>query len=199
MIHKLAVKTAGYLIMNKVGTVDYEESYIYGIEIMIEKFITYSVLLILALYFKQIIPSLLFVIFFVLLRGYTGGYHANTYAGCFISTLVMYLTCSLVLAPRLLEEEILLFPGLAITIIVILTLAPVNHPNLDMNSKEIKNCKMGTKVVILIETVFILGGIICNVSKIYIVFSLLGMVMCAILLILAKIMKQEVKVHEEKY
>lgn len=96
-------------------------------------------------------------------------------------------------------RRILLFPGLAITIIVILTLAPVNHPNLDMNSKEIKNCKMGTKVVILIETVFILGGTICDVSKIYIVFSLLGMVMCAILLILAKIMKQEVKVHEEKY
>lgn len=199
MINMIAVRITQYLIKNEVGKSDYEQSYIYGIEIIIEKIITYSVLLVLALYFKLLIPSLLFIAFFVLLRGYTGGYHANTYAGCFVGTMVMYLTCSQVVAPLLLNEEMFLFLGLAITGLAIFILAPVNHPNLDLNSYEIKKCRNGMKVVLAIEMAFVLGCIIWRVNKLYIVFSFLGMVMCAILLILAKIIKQEVKLHEEKY
>jgi len=199
MIHRLAMKTAGYLVKNEVGKADNEEFYIYGIEIMIEKVLTYSVLLILALYFKLLIPSLLFVAFFILLRGYAGGYHAKTYTGCFIGTVGMYIACSQVVMPIFLKEEILLFVGLAITITLVLILAPVNHPNLDLNLNEIKKCKNGVEIVLVIEVALILGGILLSVNEVYIVFPLLGMMMCAILLVIAKIIKQEVKVHEEKY
>lgn len=193
MIHILAVKATGYLIKNEVGKAEDKESYIYGMELIMEKVLTYLALLILALYFKLLIPSLLFVTFFVLLRGYTGGYHANTYAGCFVGTILMYLACSQVVAPLLQKNKMFLLPGLIITAIIILKLAPVNHPNLELNSIEIIKCRNGTKAMLTVELIAIIVGIIFQIKMEYITFPFLGMVMSAILLIVAKILKQEVE------
>ncbi len=199
MIHALAIKAAEYLIKNEVGKEECHESYVYGLEIIMEKLITYSVLLFLALHIKLLIPSILFVIFFVILRGYTGGLHANTYMGCFTGTIVMYLTCSQLIAPFLIKEKIIIYLSLFIAGTLIFLLAPINHPNLNMNFDEIKKCKRGIRFVLAFEIIFIVGGVFWEVNEVYIVFPCLGLVMCAILLILAKIIKQEVKVHEEKH
>lgn len=199
MMHTLAIKVAEYLIKNEVVKEEYQESYIYGLEIIMEKLATYSVLLVLALYFKLLIPSILFVAFFVVLRGYTGGFHANTYVGCFTGTIVMYLSCSQIIAPFLMKEKIIIFLSLAIAGMLIFLLAPINHPNLNMDSDEIKKCRRGIRFVLVFELMFIIGEIFGKVNEVYIVLPCLGIVMCAILLGFAKITKQEVKVYEEKY
>lgn len=197
MINKLAVRFVEYLITNGAGHEENREAYVYGIEIMVEKIITYTALISIATYLNILIPSSLFVMFFILLRGYTGGYHANTYIGCLVGTITMYLTCTLIVAPLMIHGEMSLFLGLAVTVVLILLLSPVNHPNLDMDSSELMICKKRARIVLSFETVFILVGSFCGIDKVYIVFPFLGMVMCAFLVVIAKILKQEVKVYEE--
>ncbi len=199
MIKKLSVKIVEYLIKSGAGNKDSKEEYVYGIELMIEKFITYTVLLFLAIYFKLLISSTLFVVFFVLLRGYTGGYHANTYIGCLLGTISIYVACTQIIAPIMLHKETPIFMGLIIVVILILKLSPINHPNLAMDSNEIMTSKKRVHMVLAIETIYIFTGSILGVNFVYIVYPFLGMVMCTILLIIAKIIKQEVKVYEEKY
>lgn len=197
MINKLAVRFVEYLITSGAGNEENREAYVYGIEIMVEKIITYTALISIATYLNILIPSSLFVMFFVLLRGYTGGYHANTYIGCLVGTITMYLTCTLIVAPVMIYGEMPLIFGLAITVVLILLLSPINHPNLDMDSSELIICKKRARIVLFLETVFILVGSIYGIDKEYIVFPFLGMVMCAFLVVIAKILKQEVKVYEE--
>ena len=192
MIHGLAVKTAKYLIGNDIGQEDTEEDYVYGLELAMEKMITFSVIFILALYFKLFFPSVLFLAFFIILRGYTGGYHADTFAGCFTGTLFLYIIGAKVAVPFLVEERMIASLALVFSIIFIGLLAPMNHPNLNLDKKEIKFCKKGIRAALSIELAFILGEIICKVNPVYIVFPLFGILMCAMLLIIAKIIKQEV-------
>jgi len=198
MIYKLSVKIVEYLIKNGAGNEDNENVYVYGIELMIEKFITYTLLFFISIYLKMFFPSILFVVFFVLLRGYTGGYHANTYIGCLAGTMTLYLVGTQIVIPLMLFKETPLLLGLVITVVLILILSPINHPNLDMNYSEKMKCKKRARIVLALETVFILTEIIWGVDKVFIVFPLLGMVICAFLLVLAKIIKQEVIVYEEK-
>ncbi len=197
MTHILAEKITKYLIKNQVGEANSEAMYIYGIEIMIEKFIIYSTLLVCALYLKLLIPSILFILFFVLLRGYTGGFHASTFIGCLTGSILMYMVCTLILAPIMLDNEVFLLLGLIITVAVILMFSPMNHPNINMNMEEFNNCKDKTKVILVLEIVFLTGGRIFKLNQLYIVLPFLGMLMCAVLLVLAKIIKQEVKMYED--
>ncbi len=192
MMQTVARKVTYCLIQNERIEQENEEKYIYGVEVVIEKLITYGVLLILALSLKILVPSVLFVLFFALLRGYTGGFHARTYLGCFISTILMYLCCCQVIAPFLIKEKLYIIPGIIISSIFILLFAPINNPDLNLSAKEIKRCKIGTKLVLMLEVISIAMGIYSGISTVYIVFPFLGIVMCAVLLIVAKIIQREV-------
>lgn len=197
MIHILAIRISDYLIQNGVGNQGKCELYTYVIETGIEKIITYTVLLILAIYLKLLFPSILFVTFFIILRGYTGGFHAHTYLGCFISSILMYLICVQVIAPFFISEKIYMYIGLLIIGIAIILLAPINHPNQNMNSDEIKKCKRGARLVMVLELGYIIVAIFLRINTVYIVMPFLGAMMCAVLLILAKIIRQEVRKDEK--
>ncbi len=198
MIHKIAIKITDCLIYNGVTDQEKEEQYTYGIEVAVEKLITYTILLFLALYLKLLIPSILFVVFFVTMRVRTGGFHANTYFCCFICTIVMYLSCTQVIAPFLINERDYMFLTLIITSILIFLLAPINHPNLNMDSVEIKRCKREARFALLIELEFIIVATCFGINIVYIVYPIMGMMMCAILLVIAKIIQQEVSEDEKQ-
>lgn len=199
MVHDLAKKITNILIQNGVAIPENENQYIYGLEVTLEKTITYTVLIILSIYLKLLIPSILFIIFFITLRGSTGGYHASTFFKCFVSTIFMYLSCSMVLVPFFIKEKVYIYFILLIASIIIILLAPMNHPNLDMDSDEIKRCKRDARIILLLElTYFEIGGYL-GINPIYIIFPIIGVIMCAILLAIAKIMKQEVKKDERQH
>ena len=177
------------------GTIDQEdmEKYTYGVEIVIEKLITYTVLFILALVLKVLVPSALFILFFITLRGYTGGFHARTYLGCFISTIVIYLCSSQIFVPFFIMQEKYIIPCIIVSSISIILLAPMNHPNINLSINEKKRCKIGSRSILTIEIILIFIGIYSKINTVYYVFPFLGVLLCAVLLIIAKIMRQEVK------
>ena len=193
----VAERLTDWLIKNGTISQQSKDNYIYGIEVTMEKLISYSVLFILAVFLKILIPSILFFLFFIVLRGYTGGYHAKTFMGCFISSIFLYLGCSQLMVPFFISESKYVIPVTIVSCIIILILAPMNHPNLNLNHKELRSCKIGTRIVLMIEVIFVVFGIKSGINTVYIVFPFLGTFICAVLLIVAKLIRQEVAGDEE--
>lgn len=198
MVHKLAGKITDWLIKNGTISQQNKENYVYGLEVSIEKLITYSFLLLLAIVLKIFIPSVLFILFFVVLRGYAGGFHASTYWGCFISTIVLYLGCSQLMAPLFIAHSYFVIPTILVSFMIILLLAPMNHPNLNLSQKELHRCKIGARIVAVIQVGLVILGEISGINTVYVVFPFLGTLMCAVLLIVETLNQKEVVGYEEQ-
>jgi accessory gene regulator B len=192
MVHKIAVRISESLINNGMSNRDNVEYYIYGIEVFIEKITFYLIVLSLALYFRLFFPSILFLVFFIALRGRTGGYHAKHYINCLIGSTLLFLICCKVFAPFLSNNTLIMYLLCAIASVIILIFAPVNHPNVNMDSEELSSYRIRARVVLGLELIFIITLSILRIKSVYIIFPSMGIIMCAVLLMIAKIIKQEV-------
>lgn len=80
--------------------------------------------------------------------------------------------------------------------VCILIIGTVNHPNMDMSKEELNASKTSSRLLVsmLIMLVGFLWWIEANME--IIVYMCLAIILCASLLIIAKIVKQEVRVDE---
>lgn len=82
MITSLAQYITGILLKNNVIKNEHLDIYIYGFEVLISGALSIFIGLILGLIFSQLIECIVFLVIFVTLRRYCGGYHADTYLKC---------------------------------------------------------------------------------------------------------------------
>lgn len=97
MITALAQIISGYLIKNKIIDNTKLDIYIYGFEIMISNIICFGMGLVIGAVCSEFIECILFLIVFILLRRYCGGYHAETYLKCDIIFMTNILLVMLML------------------------------------------------------------------------------------------------------
>lgn len=84
MIEKASGKILSYLIKSEVISDDkYSQEYFqYGIEILISSVLNVLIILTIGFAMNSIVESILFLICFIPLRQFTGGFHAQTYFSC---------------------------------------------------------------------------------------------------------------------
>lgn len=82
MFTSLAQFITGYLFKNNIIDNSKLDIYIYGFEIMISNIVCFGIGLVLGAIFSQFMESVVFLLVFMLMRKYCGGYHANTYLVC---------------------------------------------------------------------------------------------------------------------
>ena len=91
MFKRWANELSLMLAANKIITFENREAYSYGIELFLFKGTLYLFVAILSLISHSFIPSALFVISYMLLRQYSGGYHCKTAEMCLIVSVFIYL------------------------------------------------------------------------------------------------------------
>lgn len=96
---KIANYLANCLVTNKIIKKEDYEIYVYGIERFEDKVFGYIVLFFLSVIMKSFVCGLLFLLFFIPLRGRTGGYHASTRRKCFLATTVGFIFVVKILVP----------------------------------------------------------------------------------------------------
>lgn len=79
MIDLLSSKISSKFVEHKIITEDMVDIYKYGVEITISSIIGFILILIIGLIFKSLMQALIFYIIFIILRSFTGGYHASSY------------------------------------------------------------------------------------------------------------------------
>lgn len=192
MLHQVSIRLADYLIVNNVAKEEKKAYYVYGLELFLGKLISYSSMLLLAIFFDQTIPIILFFVFLLSLRKYTGGYHLKSFLACYLSTLGLSTFNIVILTPFLFENRQILYPCLLVAVIVILLLKPVNHPNLNLSNSELKGNNRKAKIVLIIEIIFIIVANYYFINPAYYVLPSIGIIQCAVLMVMAKISHQEV-------
>ena len=192
MVEKLAKDLVLRMSENQLINVSDMDYYEYAILSLVEHGITIVTILLLGMIFKQFIPTICFLIFFFALRKRTGGYHADKFWKCYLGTSIIYITV-VVSASLLAERSVLLYGLLFYAVILIEVIGTINHPNLALDTYELCEAKKAARLVVLLELIIILTFIWLGLDKLYICYMSISIILCAVLLLLAKIIKQEVK------
>ena len=150
---------------NKNIMVD-EEVVKYGLEIIFTKVLFAIIIVSIGILTKCFLESIIYTITFSLLRQYGGGYHAKTKQKCFVLSVLM-LICAIFIIKTAQSFDVFIILEAVITllsVIYIITTAPIDTPNkrLDADELRIYGKRTGITVCIL---VIILG--ICLYIKAY--------------------------------
>lgn len=149
----LAIKFVNILINNNIIKKEDAEIYSYGFKEMI--FITLNVLttIFIGLIFNKMFEVILFMVTYIPIRVYAGGYHARTKLRCYIFSVLMLISVCYILKLYLLKSYLSIGILAIISSGIILYLAPIEDKNKTLDEIEIKVYKKRTirnLVIILI-------------------------------------------------
>lgn len=191
MIHKLSNSISVCMRKNHLIGEELEEAYSYAIETMSERIITYTALLLLSIAFDKFIPTVVFMVCFLSLRGRTGGFHLPSFIACFIGTIIIYIVFVKCLSPIILNNKIYFLITFIISAFMIMMIGAINHPNVDWTKEEYEESKKAARMNVCLQVTCILSFALINVNNDCIIYAAFAVVLCAVLLCIAKIIKQE--------
>ncbi len=192
IIEKLVDIIIGQLEKEKLLNLEMKPQYIYALITMIERWLTVATIIFISFLCKKTIPTILFLVFFLLLRKRTGGYHAEAFWQCYLGTITTYVAI-IFICPILIANRKFLY-GLVIgAAILIWIIGTINHPNIAMDYLELQESKKASRYLLGLECMVLFYAIILNISGIYICYMSVAIILCALLLCIAKLIKQEVE------
>ena len=132
---------------------DVQDFYRYGIEISISSLLNIVLVVIAGILIHHIIESIVFLSLFILIRSFTGGYHADTYFRC---NLLMCITFILtVLANCMFSNKLslsIIIVLICVTELIVSVLCPIENKNKPIDdSKKIKLKITGTAMTSIIN------------------------------------------------
>ncbi len=156
MLNKVSVQLSKFLLQKIKEDKQEQDVYTYGFELIISTIIFFVSIIVISAILSSPISGLVFLITFVPLRLFTGGYHADTYSRCFILSNLTYLL--ILIIKNLLWSCIITrywYCLLLISYIFIMLKAPVINPAQPINPyKKIRSKKI-TKIILCFETLWI--------------------------------------------
>lgn len=196
MIEKIAIDLVGQMADTKLIHKDMEERYVYVTICWMEKFITIGTIILISIAVQKFLPTLFFLIFFLGLRKRTGGYHFDKFYQCYLASVLSYLAI-LGISTSLAAYPQWLLGMLLLAMLGIGMIGTVNHPNMHMDSAELIESKKEARIIVLLEGSIIFCSVLLGADMVYISYMAIAVILCAALLCIAKILKQEVKENEE--
>lgn len=193
MIEKMALKLVNQMEMEKIISKSNCEYYEYALIGLVEHAITVGTMLLIGLIFRQFLPTICFAVFFLSLRKRTGGFHANKFWQCYLGTVITYIAV-IQFIPILCTNPASMYGMLFLAITLIGIIGTINHPNIDMSKSELQESKKAARLVVFMEAVIIAVLVYLKVAMLYICYMSMAIILCAFLMCLAKIIKQEVYV-----
>ena len=92
MLHTLSNRMATRLANHGIINSESIEVYVYGLELVFSFFFSSVVILLIGILLSRVWETIVFLTIFVLLRSFTGGYHAKTFTRCAIVTFTTYIS-----------------------------------------------------------------------------------------------------------
>ncbi|WP_124066819.1 accessory gene regulator B family protein [Clostridium sp. E02] len=172
MIQRLSQHIVSWQIEKNILSNEQRPLYLYAYEVLINQLVNVLIAVIIAIVLKAPIPVFVFLISYIPLRSYCGGYHARTNGGCtVVSALLVLVVC-------LLEHYItgglaLYLPpvGVAISGVLIYFFAPAPDKNKPLDEAETIRYRKKSRQIWLIETV-ILGGLYYVYPRVSVVIAI---------------------------
>ena len=187
MFKNLAEDITFLLIKNKIVDIEERDIYLYGIEVILLNGGLLLMFLITSLLFGNMINFWAYLIFFLPLRIFSGGYHAKTSECCFVMSTVMYgISVAITKFLPLLYLNFYCWIAGAVSMLIILLFAPLINANNPLNKVQKKRNRIITYFLMIIDLVFFI--LCCNFNWRMATNELLFAVFDALLLLIGKIL-----------
>ena len=195
MFRNLAEDIAFLLIKHKILDIEQRDIYIYGLEVILLNGGLVLMFLTISLLFGVMINFWAYLIFFLPIRIFSGGYHAKTSERCFVLSTVMYglsiaLTKFIPLLYTLWEWRI---AGI-VSLFVILVMAPLINENNPLSKTQRKRNRIIVYILLVLDLAFFILS--CNYVWIIAANELVFIIFEAFLLLAGKISLYLTKDHE---
>lgn len=166
--------------------------YEYVLVIMAERAIAVGTMLAISLIFRQLLPTAVFLVFFLSLRKRTGGYHADKFWQCYLLTIITYI--GVVQAASMLSKNPqIMYILLLLAVLIVEVIGTVNHPNMDLDKDEMREIKKAARLLVLIEAGIVAIFAVLKMNQLYVSYMSIAIILCSSLMCIAKIIKQEVR------
>lgn len=198
MSEYLAKKIVNKMIINNVVDDKNTDAYQYAVQLLIEKCIGFILIYIFALVAGKTVETSLFLITYLTIRRYSGGYHCKTDIGCLFLSLIYVVVSVCFEIPFLINHRISADIIFASSIVFMLIAGPINHPNMNWSKDEYIAIKKRFFLVVLVWLVIITCVELIDVPKNIIIYLYVGVINASFLMMISKILKQEVKQYDEK-
>ena len=154
MLNKIAIILSKRLLAHNTIGEELFDIYVYGFELLFSSLMSTSIIFVVGMLLGRIIETIVFLITFVLLRSFTGGYHANSYLLCALVTSLSY--GFVLLLSELIKVSINAYIILALVgLVVLLIFAPKEHPNKKLTTE--KKIKFKIISIIIFALIMIVG------------------------------------------
>ena len=151
MEHYLSTAFAKHLLSKNIINEEMFEVYVYGAELFLSFVITNAIIIIIGIIINQLAATLVHLLIFILLRRFTGGYHATTYLKCKITMVVIYAFT--IISANYVELNIYWYVLLMVAgNITIFFSAPIENPNKKLDDNKKKKCKILSHILFIIVT-----------------------------------------------
>ncbi len=142
MENKIANHLSQKLVTLSIIPSKYKEVYTYGIELILSFMISVMSIIVIGAICNRVIASFIFLLIFIALRRYTGGYHADTHFKCKIWTISIYLIVIIFSEIFIMINILCRMLLYIIGIFIILSYAPIDNPNKSLARQSRKKHKI---------------------------------------------------------
>lgn len=130
--------------------------YKYGIEITLSSVLNFVLIIISSLILRDITAGAVFMVLFIFLRSYTGGYHAETCLRCNIAFVcTFFITYFIAKLFEYIDSDISIFAITAISYIPIWIFSPVKNRHKVLNEKKQKRSRIISTVIYFLSLIMI--------------------------------------------
>lgn len=154
----LSGRIADFYVSNNIIKSEEKEAYSYGIYLILNDIITFSIIIFISLILWNIRYSVEFLFVFCFTRAYCGGYHADKAYICRLTMIITFLMVIVMSSFLVNISEWLLCMILICSCCLSIPFVPVKHPNKELTPELIKKGRVkGTisYVIFSLSSVFV--------------------------------------------
>lgn len=167
MFERLADDITLLMVNHNIISNDDRESYIYGLELLLPKIAFYLTIITIAIVSKTILVSTLFILMYMELRRYTGGFHCKTAEMCLLFSTLIYLIMIFLYLFNQIEIKYGLMITSIISLIIISVFSPVENKNRPLDNEEQNKYRVKAIIIAIIILVVTIAAFLLKVNQIF--------------------------------
>lgn len=180
---------ADFYVSRKIICASEKEIYKYGIELILNAAINYLIIGFISLVVGSIVFAIEFLLTFCITRFFCGGYHAKKHYICRLTMVGIFLSVVFLANQLLFVPNTIIYIILIIAFLIIVQLAPVEHPNKPLNELQRRNNR--NKGIISFVLFALLSVVLITISKLDGVIIAMSLLAVSILAIMGSLQRKE--------
>lgn len=167
MFERLADDISLLLVNHHIISNEDRENYIYGLELFLPKAAFYLTIIVISIVTRTILVSTLFILMYMGLRRYTGGFHCKTAEMCLLFSTLIYLIMIFLYLFNQIEIKYGLMITSIISLIIISVFSPVENKNRPLDNEEQNKYRVKAIIIAIIILVVTITAFLLKVNQVF--------------------------------